>query len=402
MNRPTQWAAAAAVAATLLVGLADGISGAPNPTPTPGHLTGPITYTSPTTALGTLQYWVYLPLGYHAGGAAMPLIVELHGCAPDNAVSEARWSRLDALADRQGFIVVYPQQNAAANGSGCWNWFEPADTTRAPGTPVNPTTQSCNCSDTGEPSLIAGVTTTVRSTYGADPRRVFVGGISAGGAMANIMAVTFPDLYAAALVYAGCDYMATPNCLGTVSALPGNVSGQDAYNEMTANHVARVVPVIVVQGDADPVVPFPNSTLVLEQWLTTDALVADPAFNALAAIAPPTATRTAMTTNIPPQQSYQVEEYADPANAGCLLATRWLIHGMAHQWSGVTPDPAASTYSSDLIFNDPNGPDVTTPIYQFLMSHAMPLSGKGCVQGAAPALVSVTNVVGSDLPNTSR
>ena len=110
-----------------------------------------------------------------------------------------------------------------------------------------------------------------------DPRRVYVAGISAGGAMANIMAVTYPDLYAAAMIDAGCDYMATASCLGAVSAIPGNVSGADAYTEMQSDAqygvTPRVVPVIVIQGDTDPVVPWPNSTLILHQWLSTDALV---------------------------------------------------------------------------------------------------------------------------------
>jgi poly(3-hydroxybutyrate) depolymerase len=229
--------------------------------------------------------------------------------------------------------------------------------------------------------MIAGITKKVMSDFGVDARRVYVGGISAGGAMADIMAVTYPDLYAAAMVYAGCDYKATANCLGSVSAVPGNVSGEDAFAEMQANAadgvVPRVVPVIVIQGDADPVVPFPNSTEVVHQFLTTDARVTGGTVSAI----PPTATTSRTIQKTPPAQSYIIEDYND--GAGCTLAERWIVNGMAHQWSGTTPRPGSVP---DAIFNDPDGPDVTTPIVQFFMAHPMPPAGAGAGCYQAPAV----------------
>jgi poly(hydroxyalkanoate) depolymerase family esterase len=308
---------------------------------------GTFTWYSYTNDAGTRRYKLYVPASY--GGRAVPLVVELHGCNPDNAEAEARWSRMNTFADRYGFIVAYPQQDPAANGSGCWNWFLPGHWHR----------------DAGEPSIIAGITRTVMSKWRIDKRRVYVGGISAGGAMSDIMSVTYPDLYAAALVYAGCEYMGTATCLGSVSLTPAAVSGQMAYQEMGAR--ARVVPVIVIQGDADPVVPFPNSSLVIQQYLTSDKLATGGALDPVPAL--PTSTRSGTSAG---GQAYWVDDYRDAA--GCLLAERYLVNGMLHQWSGVTGDGSAT----DTIFTDPAGPDVTTPIVRFFLNHPMPPHGAAC------------------------
>ncbi|MHB8508092.1 MAG: extracellular catalytic domain type 1 short-chain-length polyhydroxyalkanoate depolymerase [Candidatus Dormibacteria bacterium] len=333
-----------------------------------------------SNSFGTRTYRVYVPPGYT--GAPLPLLLELHGCAPDTAEVEARWSRFNTLAAKLNFLVAYPQQdttyqgtdyaNPTVNGSGCWNWFRPEDWNR----------------DQNEPALLAGVTGAVMKRWSVDNRRVYVGGISAGGAMANVMAVTYPDIFAAALIYAGCEYMATANCLGSVSAVPGNVSGQFANTQMGTR--ARVVPVIVIQGDSDPVVPFPNSVLVIQQWLASDALATGGSASPL----PPTPTATVAGSK-PGGQSYTVEDYRDAS--GCLLVQRWLVQGMMHQWSD-TPSDGSTT---DTIFTDPAGPDVTTPIYQFFMDHPMPPAGtRSCYRAAGAsqdALPQVLNA-GSNPP----
>ncbi len=320
--------------------------------PAPGNVTahaGTFSWYSYTNTAGTRRYKVYVPASYR--GRAVPLIVQLHGCNPDNAETEARWSRLNLFADRYGFIVAYPQQDPAANGGGCWNWFLPAHWHR----------------DSGEPSIIAGITRSVASKWHIDSRRVYVGGISAGGAMSDAMSVTYPDLYAAALVYAGCEYMGTATCLGSVSLMPAAVSGQFAHQEMGPR--ARVVPVIVVQGDIDPVVPFPNSSLVIQQYLTSDSLATGGGLNPVPA--PPSSSRSATS---PGGQQYWVDDYRD--RHGCLLAERYLVNGMLHQWSGVQSDGS----TTDTIFTDPAGPDVDTPILDFFFSHPMPARGAGCHQ----------------------
>jgi poly(hydroxyalkanoate) depolymerase family esterase len=302
-----------------------------------------------TNDAGTRTYKVYVPAGLPPGKPA-PLIVELHGCG-GNADEEARWSRFNTLAAQRGLIVAYPEQDPNANGSRCWNWFRPEHQAR----------------DAGEPSLIAGLTHEVQQRWRIDARRTYVGGISAGGAMSVIMAATHPDLYAAAMVSAGCEYNGLP-CLGSVSALPPETAGEMAYRASGPH--ARVVPVLVIQGDADPLVPYPNAEIVVQQFLATDDWADDGANDGSI----PRSAAETTTGAVPGGHSYSIDTYLDASQ--CVLAQRWLINGLGHQWSAGESNGSPR----DQLFTDPLGPDVTAAAVDFFLSHPLPNAGTQCAQ----------------------
>lgn len=276
-----------------------------------------------TNAGGTRAYKLYIPSKYR--GQAMPLVVMLHGCTQDPD-DFAAGTRMNFVAEDAGFLVAYPAQAACANASKCWNWFQPAHQQR----------------DKGEPSSIAGITREVMAEYHLDARRAYVTGLSAGGAMAAIMAVTYPDLYAAVGVHsglaAGCAHD-LPSALATMQH--GGLAGQTG--------VGRVVPLILFHGDHDGTVHPDNADQLLRQW---------------AAVEPVATRRTAPSVTVRQGQTaggraYTCEIHRDAR--GQVVVERWTIHGAGHSWSGGSPGGS---------YTDPTGPDASREMVRFFLEHS--------------------------------
>src|SRR5262249_45011176 len=162
----------------------------------------------------------------------------LHGCtqSPDDF---AAGTRMNAIADEQTCLVVYPAQASEANPAKCWNWFRPGDQRR----------------DRGEPSLIAGITREIIREYVVDPRRVYVGGLSAGAAAAAVMGATYPDLYAAIGVHSGLACGAASDVSSAFAAMRGGeMSSPSAYGGVDAVAEAPTVPTIGFHRDCDTAV----------------------------------------------------------------------------------------------------------------------------------------------------
>ncbi|MGN6472990.1 MAG: hypothetical protein ACTHK4_04980, partial [Mycobacteriales bacterium] len=156
-------------------------------------------------------------------------------------------------------------------------------------------------------------------------------------------------------------------------AEPWQVSAQLAYQEMGPR--ARTVPLFVVQGDTDLVVPLPNSLYAVQQWLNDDLLAThEPA---RATYWNPDRTQHGQKPGSGGQRSDVMTWHGA---SGCELAQMWLIHGMGHQWSDApySGNQQQDIESYDVAFNDPNGPDVTTPAVTFFLRHTMTRPGSGC------------------------
>jgi poly(hydroxyalkanoate) depolymerase family esterase len=288
-----------------------------------------------TEAAGTRSFAGYVPSGYDPA-TPVPLVVALHGCT-QTAAQLRQLTRFDQLAEARKFIVVYPDQSKAANFLGCWNWFVDAHMHRG----------------AGEPSIIAGITAWVRRHYAIDPRRIYVTGLSAGGAMASVMGATYPDVYAAIGVDSGCEYAATPTCAGYRSADPVQ-AGLLARRAM--GRYARALPVVVFQGDRDTTVPPINAAQLVRQWQVTADWADDGAANGSV----PRLARKRSVARSSAGRTATVARYVD--RRGKELVERWLVRGMGHAWSGGCGCAA---------YADPSGPDATRATYDFFMRHPL-------------------------------
>jgi poly(hydroxyalkanoate) depolymerase family esterase len=279
---------------------------------------------------------VYAPAGIGAD-TAPPLVCMLHGCRQDPA-SFAAATGIEAAAQRHGFAVVLPAQERADNAMGCWNWFERHHRMR----------------DQGEPAAIAGIVGQLRgdADLRIDPRRVFVCGLSSGGAMAAILAATHPDLFAAAAIHSGLAYGAASDLSSAFAAMSNG--GPDADAQGRAAHAAmgrhaRAVPTMVIHGTADTTVAPVNAHQALRQTLSANRLAA-PECADLDATRPSTSARA----RVDGGHAYTRSRWID--RRGALMHELVLVEGMGHGWSGGT---AGEPYT------DHRGPDAAYEIVRF-------------------------------------
>jgi dienelactone hydrolase len=216
------------------------------------------------------------------------------------------------------------------------------------------------------------MTRAVMAARNIDPERVYLMGMSAGGFMTSIMAAAYPDLYAAVGIMAAGAY-ADPTCL-LVDAVtnPVGASARAAYAEMGPR--ARVVPRLVMGGDADMGIPPSCQDKALEQGLRTDNLVIAGRQDGPIPLTP-AATREEPN---PGGRTATVRTYRDPD--GCLVGERWTIHGMNHFWSGGSTDPKLAS------FTDPKGPSGAEISWRFFSRYTRSATAMPCAEApVAPA-----------------
>lgn len=266
---------------------------------------------------GQRAYKLYVPPGVN--GQARPLVVMLHGCTQD-ADDFAAGTAMNEAAREQGFFVLYPVQPRETNPQKCWNWFK----------------HNHQQAGKGEPSILADMTRHVIAEYGIDTRRVYVAGLSAGGAMAAILADTYPQLYAAAGVHSGL-------AAGAAKDLPSALSAMKGIGVRPGAVSSTPVPTIVFHGDRDATVHPANAGAVVAASAGGDARVQS---------------QRVAGANQGRDSTKRVYTNAQ----GQVIAEYWEVHGAGHAWAGGSPKGS---------YTDQSGPDATQEMLRFFFEHPL-------------------------------
>lgn len=275
---------------------------------------------SHTHATLTRGYKLFVPT--QSTGQPQALVVMLHGCT-QNPDDFAVGTGMNERARDQGFCVLYPEQSQDANPQRCWNWFKHNHQRRG----------------SGEPALIASMTQAIMKEHNIDPRRVYIAGLSAGGAMAAIVADAYPEIFAAVGVHSG---LPTGSASSVPEALAVMNSGHGKLSPQKPQQPQRLVPTIVFHGDQDRTVHPRNGEQVIASALGS---------------------ATATSLRVAQGVSAQGRRYTNSTHhgdAGKVLAEHWLVHGAGHAWSG---GHAKGSYT------DAKGPDATVEMLRFFFAH---------------------------------
>jgi poly(hydroxyalkanoate) depolymerase family esterase len=276
------------------------------------------------------KYCLYVPAGLTATDA-VPLLVMLHGCSQDGATLAAG-TRMNALADLQRFIVLYPEQSLRANPLRCWRWFS-RDT----------------LDGAGDAALIATLVGRIVSRYPIDASRVYVAGISAGGAMAAVLACCYGRLFAACAIASGMMYRAAESLRDAAAAMQ---QGSRASPDLVARAAAQspsgnvaFVPALVIHGDEDSTVHPRNAGQIIEQlraFARYAGSVADPL------------TESPEVRVTEARRGYRQQDYLQNKR---IVLRKIIVEGMGHAWSGGDERHP---------FNDAAGPDASRLIWDFV------------------------------------
>ncbi|MET0530877.1 MAG: PHB depolymerase family esterase [Microvirga sp.] len=305
------------------IGGIDGLAG-PALTPPPAPLPDGARFEDRIFAneAGSRPYKLYVPSGYT--GQPLPLVVMLHGCT-QSADDFAAGTRMNELAEEQTFLVAYPAQTKSANSSKCWNWFDAGHQQR----------------DRGEPSLIAGITRQITRDFPVEAGRVYIAGMSAGGAAAAVMGSQYPDLYAAVGVHSGLACGAARDVPSAFAAMrQGGPDG--AIGSRPRAGFGGAVPTIVFHGDRDTTVDPVYGDQVIAQAKATGDLRA-------------TVSHGATPAGVSYTRTVQTDESGRP------ILEQWVIHDVGHAWSGGSP---AGSYT------EPRGPDATREMMRFFLAQS--------------------------------
>lgn len=310
-------------------------------------------FTRPATGVAPAKkmlYWLYLPSGAIAG-SPRPLVVMLHGCK-QTATDFAASTRMNQLAERKGFAVLYPQQSVTTDRLRCWHWYQRA-------------TQQGH----GDVTLIADMIKQVQSRNRLDISRTYVAGLSAGAALAAILALRFPNLIAAAGLHSAPVFGTSDSPMSGFQAMQqgASVKHLDVAHEFAAAQPGFPgIPVMLIHGKSDSVVRRVNV-----DHLTAQFTVIDAAF--ITSAAPVVRSYAGRPGGRSPRHAYKTATYyagRKPEVVKCEVDL------LGHAWSG---GDGSFDYSA------PQGPDASSMLWKFFSVHqrVKTVSGKRLVKQPA-------------------
>lgn len=293
-----------------------------------------------------MLYWLYLPASAAAAADApdapakpRPLVVMLHGCQ-QTAADFAVGSRMNALAERKGFAVLYPQQSSAADAHRCWHWYKRA-------------TQNGE----GDIGVIAAMISQVQQKHGLDVSRTYVAGLSAGAALAAIVALRHPELIAAVGMHSAPVFGTTHSPFSAYRAMQhgsGSSYGEAARSFANAQPEFPGMPAILIHGNHDSVVRRVNAEQLAEQF----EIINSPAMAQGASRPEPVVRRyPERRGGRRPRHAYQTSTWYAGRKPQLVKCD---VDALGHAWSGG---------DGSVEYSEPEGPDATLMMWTFFAYH---------------------------------
>lgn len=332
---PSQGLRVREVVETVVRGIAPVLKGLGQPLRAPApekeHDTAGSAFVSRSLAVaaGARDYKLFIPA---APQEPAPLVVMLHGCT-QNPDDFAVGTGMNVLAERAGIFVAYPAQSRSAHPQKCWNWYDPSDQGR----------------ETGEPAIVAGITRAVMEAHAIDPGRVYIAGMSAGGAAALNIAHAYPDLYAAVGVHSGLAAGCARDLGSALMAMQVGAPGLGAGPSFGAPVTSKRIPTIIFHGSDDNTVSVRNADQILAQAEASGLTAVAQSFEG--------------TDSRFGGHAFTRTRYAE--SGGRIVVEDWRIRGAGHAWSGGRPEGS---------YTDPDGPDASRAMLDFFAEHRLPTS----------------------------
>lgn len=317
--------------------------------PVSGSQTVELAYSN---SLGQYRALVYIPAGYD-DSRPMPVVVNVHGCGM-GAEYFREGTGFDEMADREGFIVVYPdhetQSELGPHLLQCWRFYNPLEMQRR----------------FGDADAIAELTRMVMDRWAVDEERVYILGASSGAFMAGVMGAAYPELYAAIGLIAGGPYASTVLAAAQpVGPTLAQVWLQAQLALQTMGERARVVPLLEIHGTADTTIYPQNGYNAVRQWLYTNNLVVSGGLTGYYALEP----TDIVDSMVPGGRAYHTDTYRDPED--CIISQHVRIDDMGHQWPGT---------DEGVAFGDPSGPSANEIAWDFFRRYTRASTAPPCTE----------------------